>query len=296
MRLLSRKSRAPFEVVGEVPGDWVADLARVADALRRHPWGGASLDLLLYGELPGLLERHMPPARFAEWQRSYRDGRVAVTGAINFVTADGRRAAAVPPVRDRATFLMLAGHETVEAALRRRQPRGSRPREETRAAAAHVLWTEYAVERTRRQIFDALRLGYSRLDNGLVSKQVEQIARELPEMVVWGVAHGSLPSRLPQLWHELARVYAMSLGRADEGSPDDRADLTAFRGHELVRESARGWDALALVLRRAYVQPHAPAEGLDALVLAEGWTRLYEGGLRAVWAPRYAAAAAERQD
>lgn len=296
MRLLRRKGRPPFDVAGSIPDEWLADLTRVASAVHGHPWGGPSLELLACGELPAILRKYMPRDRFAEWQRGYRAGRIAVTGAINFVAFDGRRAAAVPPVSDRSTFLMLAGHEVVEAALDRRgEPvhRGLAPQPSRRpgqTSPAHVLRTEYTVERTRRQIFDELGLGYSPLDNGLVSKQVEELEAELPELVDWGVANRALPSRLVQHWYELARVYAMSLARADEGSPADRTDLTAFRRHELVRQSAAGWDSLDGTLRRSYLQPRASPEGLDQLVLAEGWTRLYEGGLAAVWKPRYLAA------
>ncbi len=232
----------------------------------------------------------MPPWRFAEWRQSYRGGRIAVTGAINFQAADGRRAAAVPSVRERATFLMLAGHETVEAALAQSHSgQAHRSREPTHTSLAHVLWTEYAVERTRRQIFNALGLGHSLLDNGLASKQVEQVAGELPDLVRWAVARRRIPRRVPQHWYELARVYSMSLGRADEGSPDDVADLAAFRGHELVRESAEGWEALASTLRRAYEQPSADVYSLDQLILTQGWMKLYMG-LGELWDRRYAAA------
>lgn len=291
-RLRLGPREVPFEVVGEVPDDWLGDLARIARLLREHPWGGPSLELLLCGELPDLLSRYMPPARFSDWKQGYRDGRIAVTGAINFIAADGRRAAAVPVVSERATFLMLAGHETVEASIQRRHDaQGHRFQERTHASLAHVLWTEYAVERTRRQLFDELGLGYSKLDNGLVSKQVEGIARGFPEAVRWGLEHGGMPGRLVQEWYELARVYSMSLGRADEGSPDDRADLTAFRRHELIRESGFAWDSLDTAVRRAYRQPRAPADGLDQLVLTEGWRALYERGLGGLWKRRYASAA-----
>lgn len=286
-RLGVGSKEAPFEVVGDVADDRLADLARLAERLRGHPWGGPSLDLLLCGDLPELLSRHMPPERFATWRQGYRDGRIAVTGAINFVTAEGRRAAAVPDVPERETFLMLAGHEIVEAAMgRRHDAQGHRFEERTHSSLAHVLWTEYAVERTRRQLFDELGLGYSKLDNGLVSKQVEGIARGLPEAVLWGVEHGGVPGRLVQEWYELARVYSMSLGRADEGSPDDRADLTAFHDNELIRESAGAWRSLATSVRRAYRRPSAPAEGLDELVRQEGWNPLYEHGLGAIWKRR----------
>lgn len=289
-RLSSRRSsEPPFEVIGTVPDDWLADLGEVARRLLDHEWGGPSLDLLLCGDLPELLARYMPPERFAEWRRGYREGRVAVTGAINFIAADGRRAAAVPRVSERATFLMLAGHETVEASLaRRHHAQGHRFEERTHTSLAHVLWKEYSVERTRRQLFDELGLGYSALDNGMVSEQVEQLARGLPEAVRWGIDNGGMPGRLVQEWYELARVYAMSLGRADEGSPGDRADLTAFRAHPLVRESAGSWDMLDAALRRAYRQPAARAEGLDQLVLTEGWSVLYRRGLGDIWKRRCA--------
>ena len=284
---------APFEVVGPVPQEWIADLARVADALEDHPWGGPTLQLLLCGDLLELLRSYMPRWRFLEWQEGYRGGRIARTGAINFIAADGRRAAAVPRVPERATFLMLAAHEIVEAALERRfaMQASHRSREPTHTSLAHVLWTEYTVERTRRQIFNRLGLGHSLLDNGLVSKQVEQLADELPELIRWAVSTGRIPGRVTQHWGELARVYAMSLGRADERSPDDVADLTAFRRHELVSESAAGWDALDSALRHAYEQPKADAYSLDQLILTQGWMELYRQGLGELWDRRYEAAA-----
>ncbi len=283
---------APFEVVGPVPAEWVADLWRVADALREHPWGGPTLQLLLCGNFLELLRSHMPRWRYAEWVQGYRSGRIAGTGAINFIAADGRRAAAVPSVSERATFLMLAGHEIVEAALERRFARQAphRSREPTHTSLAHVLWTEYAVERTRRQLFNRLALGHSLLDNGLVSKQVEQLGKELPELIQWALARGQIPGRVSQHWAELARIYAMSLGRADERSPDDVTDLAAFRRHPLVVESAAGWEALDEALRRAYDQPEADTYSLDQLILTQGWMKLYMHGLGGLWDRRYAAA------
>ncbi len=283
----------PFEVVGPVSPETTADLFRVADDLARHPWGGPTLQLLLSGDLLELLRSYMPRWRFAEWEQGYRGGRITRTGAINFIAADGRRAAAVPSVPERATFLMLVGHEIVEAALERRfaLQRSHRSREPTHTALAHVLWTEYVVERTRRQVFNRLGLGHSPLDNGLVSKQVEQLGKELPKLIQWALARGQIPGRVSQHWAELARIYAMSLGRADEGSPDDLADLAAFRRNDLVVESAAGWDALDESLRRVYDQPTADAYGLDQLVLTHGWMKLFREGLGELWDRRYAVAA-----
>ncbi len=283
---------APFEIVGPVPQEWIGDLARVADALLGHPWGGPTLQLLLCGDLLELLRSHMPRWRFAEWVQGYRGGRIAGTGAINFIAADGRRAAAVPSVPERATFLMLAGHEIVEAALERRFARQAshRSREPTHTSLAHVLWIEYAVERTRRQLFNGLGLGHSALDNGLVSRQIEQLAGELPELIRWALERRQIPGRVSQHWAELARIYAMSLGRADEGSPDDVADLAVFHRHELVAESAAGWEALDAALRRAYEQPAADVYSLDQLILTQGWMKLYTHGLGELWDRRYAAA------
>jgi hypothetical protein len=264
----------------------------VADALADHPWGGPTLQLLLCGELMELLRSYMPRWRFDEWREGYRGGRIARTGAINFIAADGRRAAAVPRVTERATFLMLAGHEIVEAALERRfaLQASHRSREPTHTSLAHVLWTEYVVERTRRQIFNGLGLGHSLLDNGLLSKQIEQVEGELPELIRWAIARRQIPPRMAQHWGELARMYAMSLGRADEGSPDDLADLAAFRRNELVAESAAGWEALDAALRGAYEQPAADAYSLDQLILTRGWMKLLRHGLGDLWDRRYEAA------
>jgi hypothetical protein len=94
-------TEVPFEVIGALPQDVLADLTRVAAELAKHPWGGLSVDLLLVGDARDLLPKYMPPARFAEWRAGYEGGRIAITSAISFRTAGGRRAAWVPPIADR---------------------------------------------------------------------------------------------------------------------------------------------------------------------------------------------------
>lgn len=278
----------------DISGPIAPDSRRVLDefgaVLLTHPWGGDTADVLFIGDLGQILEREMPPARYAQWKAGYTQGRIAITGAISFVTRDDKRAAAVPELEDQGAFLMLAAHELVEAALdRRHTAEGHIFKEQTHTSLAHVLWSEYVVERTRRQIFGTLGVGYGPLDNGYLTADLDDAAAELPDLLRWAVKHDSVPQRLYQRWYELARVYAMSRGRADEGSPADLADLEATQGHWLYGEARKGWDALTYALREAFAQPERLAADLDQAVREEGWLPLYES-LGSIWNPRYAAA------
>jgi hypothetical protein len=274
-----------------VPPDWVADVERIVAAVEAHPWGGQSFDLLVHGDLPTLLEKYMPADRFFRWKRGYEEGvRMTMTIGMTFKADDGRHAAAVGDVPDRGTFLMFAGHEAVEAALiRRGQAEGHQFEDGTHTGISHILWDEYVAERARRQIFDALDLGYCALDNGFVCSQVEDLEAELPELLEWAVANDDVPQRLYQHWYEIAHVYAMSLGRADEGSRADVPELRKFRQLELIQESGSGWAALDDALRCVFDQPTTAVNDLDQLVRNRGWMEVYEG-LGRIWNPRYEAA------
>ena len=283
-----------FEIVGCVSPQAVGTLNPICEALVSHEWGGESIDVLLCGDLLPLLKEHMPATRFSKWQAGYEGGRVAGTAAISFVTEDGRRAAAVPALDD-AMLVMLAAHEMVEAALERRHDAERHVfKEQTHTSLAHVLWTEYVVERTRRQLFDRLALGYSALEEAHLHDQADDFSRELPSLIRWAVRNDDLPPRVVQLWYELARVFSMSLGRADEHSPSDVDGLELFRVQPTINESAAGWDSLTESLRHAFGQPGTAASVLDADVRDNGWMPLYEGGLGGVWNPRYAAAGGSR--
>jgi hypothetical protein len=278
-----------FRVVGEVPDQaWLDDdLAAFAERLKAMPWGGDGYDRLVIGDINASLREWMKPAEYKEWQAGHTGGRIAATGAKAFIAHDGLRTAAVLPLSEQFSFLMFACHEMVEAVLgRRHDAEGHQFKEQTHTSLAHVLWTEYVVERTRRVIANQLDWGYAEVENGFVVEQMQDIENELPDLIQWAVQHNEPPQRLFQHWYEMARVYAMTLGRGDAGSPQPQEELRRFKEKPLVTESSAGWGALDQALRDAYDRPTEPAYALDQLVRNEGWMPLYEA-MTVFWNARY---------
>jgi len=75
----------------------------------------------------------------------------------------------VTPVDDRLILLQLASHEMIESVLDQRHAQeGHEFADGTHAGVAHVLWTEYVVERTRRGIANEPGWGYGALEQGLI--------------------------------------------------------------------------------------------------------------------------------
>lgn len=290
---------APFEVVGDLPESVrLDDLVAFAGRLKAAPWGGGGYERLvvanaskgLRADMSQSLRVWMKPSEYQEWQRGHEGGRIGATGAKTFIAHDGLRTAAVLPLPDRWDFLMFACHEMVEAALdRRHEQEGHEFREMTHTSLAHVLWTEYAVERTRRTIATDLGWGFGGIENGHIVEQMQEIEAELPSLIRWAVEHDEPPQRIFQHWYEMARVYAMTLGRADVDCPADEEQLRRFRSLPLVLESMAGWNALDAALRAAYGCPEEEAAALDQFVRNDGWIPLYEE-MTEFWNKRYEAA------
>jgi hypothetical protein len=272
----------PFEVNGPLPEEWAKDLAAYASALAGHPWGGTSLKRLVIGEVDASLREWMPAERYERW-RAAQSVRSVITGAIAFVAKDGLRTAVVPPFKERLLFLHFPGHEMVEAVLDERQEaEGYEFVDGTHWGAAHVVWTEYVVERTRRRICNELGWGYSALDNGGLPEHVREFETNLEVLVKWAAEHGADPMESHQHFFELARVYAMSRGRADAGSPTDEEQFPAFFEETFGNELQPQWRALDAVLADAYEQPSLSTQELDELVHDDGWRALYEE-YRSIW-------------
>lgn len=283
---------APFEVVGEVPDQsWVDDdLVAFAERLKESPWGGDGYDRLVIGDITASLRDWMQPADYQQWQAGHLGGRIAATGAKAFIANDGLRTAAVLPLEDRLSFLMFACHEMVEAALgRRHDAEGHEFKEQTHTSLAHVLWTEYVVERSRRTIANDLGWGHAEVENGFVVEQMDDIEAELPNLIQWAVQHNEPPQRLFQLWYEMARVYAMTLGKADAGLAQAQEEVRRFKERPLVIESIAGWAELDQALRDTYDRSAEPVDELDQDVRNEGWIHLYEE-MTSFWNARYEAA------
>lgn len=279
-----------FEIVGALPeASWADDLAEFEKRLKSDLWGGEGLQRMVVSGIDEGLQHWLSAAEYAQYRADHETANVT-TAAKAFVAHDGLRTAVVPPLPHRLDFLLLACHEMIESALEvRHKEEGHEVDGGTNMGIAHVLWTEYVVERARRFLATSLEWGYSKLENGFVVEQMKELEEELPTLISWAVAHNEPPQRIFQLWAEMARVYAMSLGRADGGSPEDKEQIQGFRRQPTVIEALPGWEAFDRSLRAAHDRPGAAADELDQVVRSEGWIPLHEA-LAQTWNLRYEAA------
>lgn len=266
----------PFEVVGPLSAEWEENLVAYAGRLAEHPWGGAGLQRLVIGGMNESLSVWMRPQEYERWRAS-QGVRSVITGGKSFLAADGRWTAVVPPFDERSLFLHFPAHEMIEAALDRRQAaEGYEFVDSTHSGVAHVLWTEYVVERTRKGIANELGWPASKLDDGFLVDHANEFEQSVLGFLKTTAATGTEPVQSFQHWYELVRVYAMSRGRADAGSPADEASLSAFFHEAIPAELRDQWQWLDDALRDAYARPQAPTSELDALTHDEGWRPLHE--------------------
>jgi hypothetical protein len=279
-----------FEIFGRLPGPWQADIDAFLAVLKTHPWGGPSFERLVIvtdETFPDALRCWMTSKRYSEWVAGYAGGRIHATGAIHFTAYDGLRTAVVMPLAIREAFMFFVAHEAVEAALSARAHAGRyRERTNTNLGLAHILWIEYVVERARREITAELGWPRSKFDSQAVSHEIRTLHDELPKLLRWAVANEARPKRLHQRWFELARVYAMTLGRADAGDEEERVELQRLRTEVLGAQTSRTWDAVDGALRGVFTDPSAAPEQHDERVFERGVEALY-AGLSDFWNPRY---------
>jgi hypothetical protein len=201
-------------------------------------------------------------------------GRPVATGAKMFVARDGCLTAVVLPLPERGTFLGMAAHEYLEAAIARRRDTEGYELPMDELANAHVVTTEYIVERARIEISAALRWPASKLDGLGLTEQVDDLSKALPAML----RRSRRPAfPLNEAWHHwvnIIRVWAMSLGRVHSGSSADRADLARFCETELVRETADAWRSADAALDRTWGGSDLATVELDAIVCDGLWLPL----------------------
>jgi hypothetical protein len=172
----------------------------------------------------------------------------------------------------------------VEAVVDERQAaEGHQFVDSTHWGAAHVVWTEYVVERSRRSICNQLGWAFSALDNGCLPEHVREFETNLEVLVMRAAEHNADPMESHQHFFELARVSAMGRGRADAGSPADEEGFSSFFQETFGIELKSEWQALNGPLHQAYEHPSLSTQELDELVHHDGWRPLYEE-YRSIWA------------
>jgi hypothetical protein len=264
-----------FQIVGELPGRWAADLRAFAEHAQAHSWGAKGYERLVVvsteeGAMVGALKMWMPADEYNAWL-AVQPGRPVATGAKMFAARDGLRTAVVLAIPERGTFLGMAAHEYLEAAIDRRRDAEAYDLPTDELLNAHVVATEYIVERARIEISAALRWPASGLDGIGLTEQVDDLSGGLPAMLQHSRRTNFPSNEGWQHWVNIMRVWAMSLGRVHAGSAGDEADLARFRDTELVRETADAWRTAEAALQRAWNGPGLATVELDAIVRDGLW-------------------------
>lgn len=279
------------EIVGELPGPWGDDLRRFAQLMADHPWGGRGLTRLVVAPLQPnaagegalraaihqALREWMQSAEFATWEQE-QIGRPVTTGAKSFVAHDGARTAVVLPIPQHAEFLMFATHELLEGAQSQREEReGFRfPTDDVHLANAHVMRTEYVVERVRFELSAQLGWRASSLDGVGLVEQVDDFAQALPSISRSGGSGDYPPPIAWQHWVNIIRSWAMSVGRAVAGSEVDRAALERFYAHPLIREGEAAWKDAEAALDMLWNRAAQPTQALDETARHAVWQPLHD--------------------
>lgn len=280
-----------LEIIGESPETWRPDLLAFAGRAAAHPWGGAGLERLVVAELRQgaighALQAWMDADEFHAWERE-QSARPVATGAKSFIAHDGRRTAVVLPLAQHPEFLMFATHELLEASQSAREEAEgfTFPSHDVHLANAHVVRTEYVVERTRLEIGGALRWPQSSLDGVGLAEQVATFEQALPG-IVGNSRRAEYPPQLAwQHWVNIIRVFAMSAGRAAAGSHVDRAELERFHAQQLIAETVSAWRTAQAALDALWNRPHEPTQTLAEEARQTVWQPLHDA-LLAVWRSR----------
>jgi hypothetical protein len=166
-----------------------------------------------------------------------------------FVVHDDVITAVVLPVPQKPEFLAIASHEVVELAGRAREiHEGSvEPPPNSPAQLGSVLFDEYSADRLRTEIAGVLGWTESALDAdpGLVSQ-----TNDMQEAMTAMPAEGPPPTEFWTHWVNVARVWAMVVGRRDGGSETVQVELNRWSQHPLIAD--QGWSPVRRALADMY--------------------------------------------
>jgi hypothetical protein len=259
----ARVNQAALEFVGGAAPDWSADLDAFRARLLEHPWGGESADrVVVAADLGAALAEWMTSA---DWQRDSAafaayDASALEVGGKAFVARDGRWTVAVGATAEKELFLMLVGHELIEAAIERRQLlAGQRWDGVSPEAMAHTIWSEYVVERVRTEI--GRELGFRPSSQEAQRALMRTLAATAKPALTAGFIRA-------QDWLDLMLMWARVVGRVDGGHDAEAADVEAFYAHPVMQAVAPLWRELASVLREVFGSAGTPSPELDKKVVA----------------------------
>lgn len=262
------------EIVGAVSSELERDVARFVDALEVHQWGGTIDGRLVLAENRGALEpsisaslhRWMVASEFRQWQRD-QVGRPVATAGKAFIGADGVATAVVGPLPERGMLLGMIGHELVELAHLARIDGAIEP-STVQEINGTVLADEYCSDRVREEISRRLGFPESRLDEAVaIATQADDVVPVLKAMNFW--VH----------WANLARVWAMTAGRADAGSSSAQQNMRDWAAHDLIANS--GWQDVRAALQALYADAALPRAEFIARATQLVWAPIERYGREA---------------
>jgi hypothetical protein len=247
-------SRAlPFVLEAAAPSLYEDAMIAFTEKAAAHEWiGPGPSRVVVADDLVATMQKYMSDSDFDAWhqrQAARHAGSGAVGVGMAFVGRDGTRTAVVANLGSRDRVLWLFAHEYIEAAVDERlallgfgEPKTPEDRH------GRALWSEYVVERARRDVFSGLGWPPSDLDR---SSLVESAAN----------AQGARSGADPWPYVVLTLDLAKALARADAGVQSEQAAVEAF----LAMDLAKGpWMDLVTCMRGAYKQPEVDPVTHDA--------------------------------
>lgn len=251
-----------IEVVGQIAPAWAEDIERFVEGLTEHAWGGSTADrVVVSNDVPAALEEWMTPDEWAAESPRLAGavGDAQPLGGKALLARDGRWTVIVRAEEERERFLMLVGHEMVEAAIEKRQKAaGEEWGEATVGGFAHLLWTEYVVERTRTDV--AAKLGMS-ASSAALSRPLLRLASHTKREAK------NAGAITQQAWVNLMLEWARTTGRIDGGDVGEAGDLEAFYRNGMIASAAAQWHVLVESLRAVFeAGTSVPSPALDGLV------------------------------
>lgn len=175
-----------------------------------------------------------------------------------FLAKDGRWSVAVAATSEKELFLMTAGHELIEAALERRQrDAGEIWQGQSLVGLAHLVWSEYVVERTRIEIGREFGFEPASQETNRALLRAAALTQKLALLA------GAIP---PQSWVDLMLMWARVIGRVDGGHELEARDVQAFYAHGMMGSVALGWQSLNELFREVFESPGIPSPAIDRAV------------------------------
>jgi hypothetical protein len=264
------------KIEGVIPGDWLPTMSEIADQVVSHPWGGGPTGLMLqrlvvadapYAAMLPLL----PEAEASALQRALEANREMVMGRA-FRAIDGQWTVVLRAFETEPEFLLFFAHELFECQLDATQE--AKGYDHSRQYLTHALWSEYVIERARKEIAISLQLpeseDYERKRAPVALERFfDFVVAEVEAMPKLGTSADEVRMRGAQAWEHFLREWSGDAGRAAAGSPLAQESQNEFNSFNFLENWQEIWAALAATYANIYERPFRQTVDQDNFCLPE---------------------------